>query len=96
MKAQVHVHKVEAIEVLAMETRSTFGSLHMALETKRQPSKLKHKNEPHYELDIDEYICVFNKLMVIGIDGQQSQISMASNYFKNTYVSKKMGFLAPC
>jgi len=33
MKVQVHVHKIEATEVVPMETRSSVGSLYMHLES---------------------------------------------------------------
>lgn len=50
--------------------------------------------KPQLELNCDEYICVFNKLMSNGVSGHDFQNKTAPMNFKNTYVFKKNGVLS--
>lgn len=48
----------------------------------------------HCELNVGQYICVFNKLMSIGICGNEFHIKEAVKSFKNTYAFYKYGVLS--
>ena len=61
----------------------------MPLESEIQQSKFKHEEVGYCELVIDEFACVFNNLISIRVDQQESQVLMAPNLFKNIDLYKK-------
>jgi len=71
-----------------LEEKSLLSSSIITLANEPQHSKFEHKEIAHHELDINEDICVLNKLMSLTIDGKESLVLMAPNFFKNTYVTK--------
>jgi len=77
-----------------LEEKSLLSSSIIPLANEPQQFKLEHEEVPYYKSDINEYVCVFNKLMSIGVDGKEFQMLMAPNFFKDTYVFKKDGTLS--
>ena len=53
----------------------------MPLKSESQLPNLGYEEVLHYELDIDEYIYIFNKLMNIKGGKEECQIEMAHNLF---------------
>jgi len=50
----------EAMKILSMEVRSSFGFFYAPLKSKQQQFNFKHEEVLYCELDIDEYLCVSN------------------------------------
>jgi len=74
-------NKLSQIDVLPFEEKSLLSSSILPLANEPQQSKLEYEEVSHCELDMNEYVCVFNKLMSIGVDGKGCQNLMAPTLF---------------